>query len=52
MKKFKQNKNLTFHEKQNLYEDKLWFKEKKYNFNDIGKTFYFILKMRFKSNRI
>ena len=34
-------KNLTFHEKQNLYEDKLWFKEKKYNFNDIGKTFYF-----------
>ena len=33
--------NLTFHEKQNLYEKKLWFEEKKYKLKDISKTYSF-----------
>ena len=32
---------LTFQEKQNLYEEKLWFEEKKYKLHDIAKTFSF-----------
>ena len=33
--------NINFHEKQNLYEEKLWFKKKKYKLCDIAKTLSF-----------